>query len=280
MNTESIKRFSNLPLTLRVGAVAALLGPLGVIASYVSRFWHSGISSNPDDWARFGDYVGGTLGWLLSSIALIAVYVTYLKQQETDAEQKSHSEEKIGLLRQQTSQLQSQVEVTRQEAFDARLYGLFTQLIRSILACSREHNTMGTINGHAYFQQISGQVWSAYCEAENRGESDPWRVARNVLGTEEGNWTSVRGQIALQLGLIASSSQLDSSLRRQAMTLLTSQLSSGIAVLFAVDAFLAEDAQLIAAANEFGLFSAVAPHIRDALMEASAYAPSAFSVGV
>lgn len=194
---KSLSRFFDLPLTLRAGALAAVFGPLIVITSYTLRFWRVGISGDPGDWSLFGDYVGGTLGWLLSAIALVAVYVTYLSQQEAAADQKLHSDETIGLLRQQTASLEDQVQVTRQEAFDIQLSNLFFQLVQSILACRREHKELGVLTGHTLFQQLGEQLWRDFVGAHNQGTDAPWREARDLLGADAANWSSIRGQLIL-----------------------------------------------------------------------------------
>jgi hypothetical protein len=214
---------------------------------------------------------------LLSLLALLAVYATYLKQQQTDSEQQSRSDESIELLRQQTTHLGNQIDVVRQEAFDTKMSGFVSQLIQSIMACRRDHEKLGTIVGHSYFQQFGEQFWGAYIDSINRNDVDPWREARvSLLGADEGNWRSVRGQIEFIVRFMAASSNLTDSQRHQAMMTVTNQLTPGIAILFAVDTYLAGDTQLINLAQEFGMFRSIEQHLQDALKESGAYEPSAF----
>jgi hypothetical protein len=278
---RSRTRFAELPLTLKFGAVVAGLAPLVAIASYVLEFRHSGISTDPGAWAQLGDYIGGTLGWLLNLLLLVIMYVTYLTQQQTNANQQRRSDESIELLRAQTAHLKDQVDTVRQEAFDVQLWGLVSQLIQSILACRRDSKTLGTVVGHACFEQYGAMLWSAYVDSYNRKDKDRdrWRIARSdLLSGDEGNWCSVRGQIEFLVEFITTSSRLSDAQRRQAMTIVTNQLTPGIAVLFAVDTYLAGDTQLAKLAQEFGMFRSVEPQLQDALKETGAYDSSAFGV--
>ena len=68
----------------------SVLGPLGL---YIYNFRGSSLSSNPDDWASFGDYLGGTINTLFSILNFAAViglaFVIYYL--ETEREEKIQS---------------------------------------------------------------------------------------------------------------------------------------------------------------------------------------------
>jgi len=55
---------------LAIGALIVVTAPLGV---YVMRFHHMAISTNPDDWADFGQYVDGTVGAILGAVNLMVI---------------------------------------------------------------------------------------------------------------------------------------------------------------------------------------------------------------
>lgn len=48
-------------------SIVALLIPVGV---YLLRFGRAGISGDPENWAQFGDYIGGTYSVLITILAI------------------------------------------------------------------------------------------------------------------------------------------------------------------------------------------------------------------
>lgn len=56
--------------TVLITVALLALGPLGL---YLYNFRGSSLSSNPDDWASFGDYLGGTVNTLFSMLNFAAV---------------------------------------------------------------------------------------------------------------------------------------------------------------------------------------------------------------
>ena len=64
---------------IRMFAFAAAVALAAVIALYVYKFGVSGgtrLSDDPEDWARFGEYVGGTLGAAYGLLAFAGVLLT------------------------------------------------------------------------------------------------------------------------------------------------------------------------------------------------------------
>jgi len=77
--------FSSIPrIIMRIVCAAAIL-TVGDLAFYFWRFapgqWLT-ISQDTDEWARFGEYVGGTLGPIFSLFALLGLFLTILDQRE------------------------------------------------------------------------------------------------------------------------------------------------------------------------------------------------------
>lgn len=75
------------------GIVAlSVLGPLGL---YIYNFWGSSLSGNPDDWASFGDYLGGTVNTLFSILNFAAViglaFIIYWLETKRDFDIQSMS---------------------------------------------------------------------------------------------------------------------------------------------------------------------------------------------
>lgn len=56
------------------------------ISLYFYKF-HSGLSSNPTDWASFGSYIGGILGPIFSGLSLLVLSVTFYHSKESDIKQ-------------------------------------------------------------------------------------------------------------------------------------------------------------------------------------------------
>jgi hypothetical protein len=55
--------------------------PIVVLGVYAFAFRGRGISSDPENWARFGEYIGGSLGAFYGFLAFIGVLVTIVIQQ-------------------------------------------------------------------------------------------------------------------------------------------------------------------------------------------------------
>ncbi|MGP0851770.1 hypothetical protein ACJ8PZ_18555 [Serratia sp. CY83950] len=56
------------------------------ISLYFYKF-HSGLSSNPTDWASFGSYIGGILGPIFSGLSLLVLSITFYHSKESDIKQ-------------------------------------------------------------------------------------------------------------------------------------------------------------------------------------------------
>src|SRR5438477_2852915 len=61
------------------GAIG-LLCVAGVLGYYAYHFWGALVSSSPEAWAAFGNYVGGALGPSLSFLALLVIRLTIRQQ--------------------------------------------------------------------------------------------------------------------------------------------------------------------------------------------------------
>jgi hypothetical protein len=62
--------------------VAAVLAAILVHGIYLYEFGSPQLSSNSEEWANFGDYLGGTLGTYFSFFAFIGVVATLMLQQQ------------------------------------------------------------------------------------------------------------------------------------------------------------------------------------------------------
>lgn len=74
--TEVKKGFENSILTI---FNAAIISALGIIAFYFFNF-RAGLSSDHQRWSEFGDFIGGTVGPLVSFFAFFALLLTILLQ--------------------------------------------------------------------------------------------------------------------------------------------------------------------------------------------------------
>jgi hypothetical protein len=233
--------FRQLPLVMRVGAVAGALGVVVIIGSYILVFRAGHLSSSSGDWGNFGSYLAGTVGSLLSLLSLGALYVTYLQQIKASA----------------TSALSGEIQA----------------LAQSIESCQRE--TRGT--GHAYFETCGQDLWTSYIDIYNHGYTDAWKTARATLaGVDAANWTNIGSQIKRLLQVVASTTSLSGIQRSDAMAKLQALLSPGIALLLAVDAYLNGSNNVVVMAEQFGLLRSIAPHIRESLVADGLYSESAF----
>lgn len=70
---------------LRINAllVAGLIALVIVLLAYAWRFHSYDISSDPEDWAKFGEYVGGTLGAIYGLLAIVGVLITVAESRES-----------------------------------------------------------------------------------------------------------------------------------------------------------------------------------------------------
>jgi hypothetical protein len=79
---------------LGILALIAVVALIVVIGTYVFHFAPHSLSSDPDDWAKFGEYVGGTLGAFYGLLAVIGVLVTVLTAIDANRESSvAHSNE-------------------------------------------------------------------------------------------------------------------------------------------------------------------------------------------
>jgi len=70
-----MKSLTKTMITTGVILVALFFGPL---IAYISNFRKGHISSSPDDWGTFGDYLGGFLNPILGILnILVLVYLTF-----------------------------------------------------------------------------------------------------------------------------------------------------------------------------------------------------------
>src|SRR6267154_1544926 len=231
------KTFCQLPVLLRIGGGALALGMAAFIGAYALALRGNRVSSNPADWGNLGSYLGGTIGPLLSLVAVGAMYATYFQQQ---------------------SYIEQQVNAAR----DSALSGLIGALTQAVESCQREDRKGRTLGGHAYFEGYGSQLWSDYCDCYNKGMDNPWETARaNLLLNNEANWVHIRGQLEYLLRFIDST--MTGTQRVEAMRRLQSHLTQGIATLLAVDTYLNKMSHVTAMAEEFGLLRSVPPEVRD-----------------
>lgn len=62
--------------------ILIVIGIVLTIVPFVFNFSYQTVSTNTNDWGSFGDYVGGVLGVLISSIAVYLIWETYMLQKE------------------------------------------------------------------------------------------------------------------------------------------------------------------------------------------------------
>jgi hypothetical protein len=62
--------------------IAALIALAIILLAYAWRFHSLEISRDPEDWAKFGEYVGGTLGAAFGLLAIVGVLLTIEESRE------------------------------------------------------------------------------------------------------------------------------------------------------------------------------------------------------
>lgn len=260
MKRERVQRskwgtFMRLPVALRIGLAIAVVAPLLAILMYVLTFHGKNIVPDAGAWGQFGDFLGGTLGWLMSSIALLAIYATYIKEQEA-------------------------VGHALEETFETRLTLHVQLLIQSILGWRAEHRHRGTITGHDVLEGLETQLWQAYVNNRNKGvnEIESWERAYKVtLMGFSANWNSLRGQIEQIARTILRSTEPGSTARKNAAEVLAPHVSSGIATFFAIAIKEHTNRQMREFVEHHGLLRAALPDRKDALLEGGIIGPSAFA---
>lgn len=81
--------FQNVPIRAWIYLSVGFL--LLVVTLYIVNFHDIPISKNSSDWGTFGDFFGGILGALFNVLAVILIYLTFKKQQETSVLQQFES---------------------------------------------------------------------------------------------------------------------------------------------------------------------------------------------
>jgi hypothetical protein len=62
--------------------VTALIALAIVLFAYACRFHSLELSHDPEDWAKFGEYAGGTLGAAFGLLAIVGVLLTIEESRE------------------------------------------------------------------------------------------------------------------------------------------------------------------------------------------------------
>jgi large-conductance mechanosensitive channel len=243
-----------LPVPMIAGLLIALIMPIITIVAYMVTFRDLTVVAQPDRWGQFGDFFGGTLGWLISLIALFAIYATYLKEQEV----VRHAE-RTGLDNKLTSQIQI--------------------LLQVIGGWNAEHKNRGRIGGHDLLQDLEEQVWYEYVSRVNRGVSpfDAWKGAHHsALNMFMANWGSLYGQLALIVRTICNFTVRESVDRQQGADMLLPHISSGIALLCAIEAQLRNDLMMKEFLADHAALKSVKSNRRDAMLKHDFFLASAF----
>lgn len=117
--TETHHRTSNLLFT-HLSKILVVIGCLGVVSTllvvaYYRWTFQGALSSNPETWAQFGDYFGGTLNPVLAFLGLLALLLTLWAQShelELSREELKMSREQL----QRTAEAQEKAEkaITKQ----------------------------------------------------------------------------------------------------------------------------------------------------------------------
>lgn len=125
-------------------AIAGGIAFLAVVGAYAMRFYREGISNNPEDWSRFGEYIGGVAGTLLALFTLIVLVSTLLVQAaqlvdtRTELQRQSASIAKqnfentffrlLGMIEERVSRLNEHSDQANPQKGRLRLVGLVLQL--------------------------------------------------------------------------------------------------------------------------------------------------------
>jgi hypothetical protein len=240
MKLSMWSNFRQLPLMMRLGAVAGVLGLVMIVGSYVLVFRSAHLSSSSGDWANFGSYLAGTLGSLLSLLSLGAACIAYVQQLRASA--------------------------------TSALFGEIDALAQLISSC--QSNNRGS--GHSYFAALGTELWDGYITVSDKGCSDAWQTTRVNMEYDIANWTSVGAQIKRLLQVIPGTTSLSTNQRSDAMAKLQTLISPGIALLLVVDSYLDSSTNVIAMAEEFGLLRSIPPHISKTLVRDGLCKDSAF----
>jgi hypothetical protein len=110
---------------------------------YFTLYVGRGISTEPDAWGQFGDYVGGVMNPIVALGALLLLAVGVRIQNETLREarkqlnlQRVELEQTRSVLAQQAEQLTLQAEAAQREVFEATFFRLLESLRRWLKTCS------------------------------------------------------------------------------------------------------------------------------------------------
>ena len=72
LRISETKRYSSIAWAIGIGSLVAFAT---VIFLYLINFRHSTLSVEPEDWGRFGEYVGGLAGTVVSAMALVTLAI-------------------------------------------------------------------------------------------------------------------------------------------------------------------------------------------------------------
>ena len=273
--------FRRLPALMQAGAWLAASAPVVALVAYAVQFRTHELSSTPESWGQFGDYLGGSIGWLIGVITLCAVYATYTKEREAHSDQERHATATIELLRDQNKKLEEQLRQAGQHAFETHVATLVQLLIDSIQACHHNSGRDGGISGHTYFSLFAEETVRCYTASLGTPRRLDWTAARaSVLGGRDSEWNSIRSQIELLARLIDSTTRLDSADRSYMMAILASHVSSGVALFLAIDCQSSENKHLAELLNKYGLARSAPSHLHSDLLNNGLLRPTAFGLKV
>lgn len=133
---------SQLPVAL-ANVFAIAIGAAGIVVlTYFSYFYlrlGRSVSTEPEAWGQFGDYVGGVMNPVIALGALLLLAVGVRIQNETLREarsqlelQRAELEQTRIVLAQQSEQLTLQAEAAQRQVFEATFFRLLETLRRSI----------------------------------------------------------------------------------------------------------------------------------------------------
>jgi hypothetical protein len=79
---------------IRLGKILVIVGAtliVGTIGVFVFFFYAQDISTNVNEWGAFGSYLGGVLGVVISTLALIGAVIAIYQQHQTDQRVNNHT---------------------------------------------------------------------------------------------------------------------------------------------------------------------------------------------
>lgn len=155
MSEDRESREPQLPRALAsVFALAVGAAAIAVIAYmvYFSLYVDRGISTEPDAWGQFGDYLGGVMNPIIALGALLLLAVGVRIQNDTLREARKQLElqrdelvQTRAVLAQQSEQLSLQAEAAQREVFEATFFRLLESLRKLVDSTRYSANSSGAV---------------------------------------------------------------------------------------------------------------------------------------